>query len=579
MVEEIRSATLTRFPHPRKTEDILGREESTRLGMDSSLASVVDGFIEEFTFGDRTKYFIETNESEWEDFMAERGRPSSGDLLVDVTLDNPGYYFPHNLLANYIARELDLEPVCLLGGVQNRRLKRICESYGFDRFVYLNLRKAHPAITLKSYLDARDRFGQLETGKDLLDLKYGGIPIGDLVYNTYLRRTGEGTISEINDDLLPYVSDAILYKNFYDHVFDEYNVEAVVQTHLFYYKCGILARTALDRDVDVYARDFGPVSFILKKYDELDEARTSPIRPSPSLVDYVAEHHHTEAIEKAERYLNDRLSGQTDAEVANRAYGEDTNSLTREAAFKDHSLPTDHPIAVIMPHVFTDAVHSYSWLLFQDYLTWFRKTLEHAIEQSSVNWLVKPHPSAELYDCEQTVADEFDRIAGRGDHNVVLIPETTNTSSLIDIADAVITARGTAGLEFACFGVPSIIAGESKYSGFDVAIEPQTKREYFEALNRIPELTELEDRQVALAKILTYVQFMVTRIRTDIVPDIPWTSEFDEEEKLEDAADLLLETGPEEDTCYRTIQTFLRNQRFGQAIDYEEIGWDLAGAR
>ncbi|MFB6187258.1 MAG: hypothetical protein ABEI86_10375, partial [Halobacteriaceae archaeon] len=55
-------------------------------------------------------------------------------------------------------------------------------------------------------------------------------------------------------------------------------------------------------------------------------------------------------------------------------------------------------------------------------------------------------------------------------------------------------------------GIPAILAGESRYSGFEFTIEPQSKKEYFDILDDIGTVGSLTPKQVNKALIMMYIQ-------------------------------------------------------------------------
>ena len=105
-------------------------------------------------------------------------------------------------------------------------------------------------------------------------------------------------------------------------------------------------------------------------------------------------------------------------------------------------------------------------------------------------------------------------------------PPDLHTASLHSIVDAIVTVRGTAGLEFAAIGVPPIITGEGPYSGHGFTIEPKTVEEYVTTLTNFGKIKPLSQEAQAKARIFTYLHFVVSRIQSTLVPDIPadfWT--------------------------------------------------------
>jgi len=62
-----------------------------------------------------------------------------------------------------------------------------------------------------------------------------------------------------------------------------------------------------------------------------------------------------------------------------------------------------------------------------------------------------------------------------------------------------LTVHGTAGLEYACFGIPTILAGTPLYAGFGFTHEPQTVEEYAILVRNAATLARLSEHQINTA--------------------------------------------------------------------------------
>ena len=93
-------------------------------------------------------------------------------------------------------------------------------------------------------------------------------------------------------------------------------------------------------------------------------------------------------------------------------------------------------------------------------------------------------------------------------NNVKVLPKDFSASAIPNLADVILTVSGTSGLEFACFGIPVINAGNSMYSGYGFNIEPKTKQEYYYVLNSIDQVDKLTTKQINTAKHVAYYIFI-----------------------------------------------------------------------
>ncbi|MFC1914428.1 hypothetical protein ACFLXF_04055, partial [Chloroflexota bacterium] len=130
--------------------------------------------------------------------------------------------------------------------------------------------------------------------------------------------------------------------------------------------------------------------------------------------------------------------------------------------------------------------------------------------------------------------------------------------SLLDSADVVITARGTAGLEFSCFGIPCIVTAEGAYSGFGFTIEPKTEEEYFKLLSDVGAVGRLKEEQLNRAMVLSYIHFVLLGAETSsLSPDIPYIGEFDKKKVWRKIYEVAGKTEPQNDPFYKKFAEFL----------------------
>ena len=88
-----------------------------------------------------------------------------------------------------------------------------------------------------------------------------------------------------------------------------------------------------------------------------------------------------------------------------------------------------------------------------------------------------------------------------------MLDDSISAESIRNIADVLVTIGGNAGGEFACVGIPSVIAGKTYYSGFDFTKEPRDYNEYEKQLRDIADIAPLTEKQTDTAKSVFYLRF------------------------------------------------------------------------
>jgi capsule polysaccharide export protein KpsC/LpsZ len=215
-------------------------------------------------------------------------------------------------------------------------------------------------------------------------------------------------------------------------------------------------------------------------------------------------------------YYQSRVLGLSEQIDVKNAY-KNKKTYTKKESLELHSNFSEKKINVfVMAHAFSDAPHVGEDLLFKDYYDFLNKTLIELNKNSDVNCFVKAHPSSHMWGEKGGVEDILEK---NKLNNVCILPPDYNTNSVIDIADVIVTAKGTAGLEFSCAGIPAITAGKGYYHGFGICHEPDSVDEYYTALRKIKGIRRLDDDKIRRALIVLYHSFN-NIYHSDVLPQV-----------------------------------------------------------
>jgi len=370
--------------------------------------------------------------------------------------------------------------------------KTVYESFRINSFIYLDRRSLlrNFAYRILCKLVALRISAALRRPEDILELEYDGIRVGDLIYDDVLKLSGRRTIERIDGDVRLAVTRSYNYYLQYRALFRERRYAYYISTHTAYSQYGLLCRVALSSGVKVIeTTDIQMAFYESIARDSLptyhDGIRNSIVSElaAPTIA-------ASELRESAQAALQRRLNAQVNQIDAEKAYRGKTYS--RSQFCEALGLEPGRKIAFVLAHVFSDAPHLSSGMLHVDYYQWLQATLRICARVAGMQWVVKPHPSASLYG-EEGMVEKMARDAGA--RNVVVCPPDLNTRSLCECADALVTVHGTAGLEFACLGIPTVLAGRPFYRGFGFTIEPATQEEYGLALARLATASPLPEEQ------------------------------------------------------------------------------------
>lgn len=457
------------------------------------------------------KEFIELNKGFWNPKKTNKNT-SKDCILIEGQITCPASVIDKARIAKAIEEVTGYNSVVYLRGFYERgnNTSLIYRSFGINKFYmwwagYIDPLIIFPALynTIKVILTHND-------GRKLINLVYKDVAIGDLIYDTLIRyKPNSYTIKKIKADHIRLIFRAFLTFHNNAKLINKFNPKYLITSHNVYAEYGMLPRQIKKSGKSViFLKDI----YAFKCYGV--NANTNEHFLKPSYDEFEINIRSEEFIENARAYFACRFEGAIEQiDVKNAFVGKkkyDFNELQR----KYPSLSEHKKNVVVMSHAFSDAPHVGEGLLFADYYDFLEKTLCYLNSCESINCFVKPHPSSYMWNEKGAVEDMIER---NKLHNIFITPSDLNTNSISDFADCIVTAKGTAGLEFSCLGIPAITAGKGYYSGFKITPEPSSTTEYFELLSNVHNLTRLDRDTIDRALVLLYM-VALSRRHSDILP-------------------------------------------------------------
>ncbi|HHT9135734.1 MAG TPA: glycosyltransferase [Candidatus Wunengus sp. YC60] len=397
--------------------------------------------------------------------------------------------------------------------------------------------------------------------------------MGDLIYDDYLRYESLGTIDAVNNKLECYYQFAFNCFNSYKKLFDEYNgkIIATVQDHTVYIIGGILSRFALARGIQVFSTHGRSSPLVLKKYDSSERIADYVLNISPSSFQFVYDRLDKNAIEAGfqiinEYYVNKKPHNHTLLDA------QKFRHYARKDILCQLNLDPAKPVVFIMSHAMSDATHQQGNMLYEDYYQWLIRTLEIVKDIKGVNWVVKEHPFDYAYTKHFTFSSVMEHYE-YGYQHIRKSPPDMHPGSLIDAADALVTARSTACLEASVFGKQCIMAGESFISGHGIATEPETEEAYIAALESLEQPSPLSCEIIDRAKAYAYLYLELARVQCDFLPPLPYAAltNISSAEQWAYMTNRLRDTSIEDDPLYKNLMIQLELD-FPHILNYDKLG-------
>ncbi len=435
-----------------------------------------------------TKAFMQHNRKK---YRRRSAKNSEGVVLIGQYNWNPSIY-NYSLVSNYIADRLNARIETFeFRESRDPMAEAIFASFGARQS--LNWGDAEK-FTEKAEKLTSDIFKQLKTKWDVLNIQFEGFPVGDLIYDTYLRYYIQATVDLKDTRLRELTVEAAKIFFAAREYFAKNKVVAVLPDHTVYTKCGIISRLALLQNTPVYLLPYHPSFYLLSLDPDLSAGMRNPTKRFPyyryrELFEQLSEEEKTAGREKARKHLDERLSGKIDTGVlvGRSAYG----AKSEERILAD----TPKPKILILLHDFCDSVHSFRRMLFPDFYDWANFLFAEA-SKTDFEWYAKPHPNSLTSEAKNVLNNDVIAELSRKYPKVKILDAGVSNRQLVDegICTA-FTVHGTAGHEFASMGVTVVNAGDNLHVAFDFNITPPTVEEYTKCIQNAGHLNHTVDRQ------------------------------------------------------------------------------------
>jgi hypothetical protein len=191
--------------------------------------------------------------------------------------------------------------------------------------------------------------------------------------------------------------------------------------------------------------------------------------------------------------------------------------LDAPSIIREIGLDINKKTAFIFPHILWDASLMWGIDLFSDYEEWLRETIQVALRNYHVNWVIKIHPAnigkslQDGYSGEPAEMIALKSILKNLPPHVFFIPAESpiSTNSLFSVMDYCVTVRGTVGIEAARLGIPVLTAGTGRYDRKGFTIDSNTREEFLEKIAHIQDIPPLSKSQQELAERFAYGLFIL----------------------------------------------------------------------
>ncbi len=351
-----------------------------------------------------------------------------------------------------------------LGIFFNLKTFNIFKSFGTDKFLKPSFSKQIEFEAIK----LTKKFLKKKSLKDLENLKIKGIWIGDLIYDSYLKKYQKPTIDLNSLDFFNFLKNSIQLHLYWLNYFNKNKVEAISVCHAVYLT-GIPLRIANHKNIKSFAISGFNCDLVnlSNKIRYSDKISASDIHSKfyKKIFSKFSNSTKKKCLFLGKKFLTDIVSGK-------KKYNYLKNNFYQKNNIKFGKKSKKIRVAIFV-HDFIDSPHIYGNHFFPDFKQWFN-FLDILIKNTDYDWYIKEHPQI-----EKITKNEINRLI-KENKKLKLLKKNFPISNMKKMGfDFVLTVYGTVASELPVQGIKVINASKNNpHDGFNFSINPKNPVQY-----------------------------------------------------------------------------------------------------
>lgn len=386
-------------------------------------------------------------------------------------------------LVNALKKKYNCESAAFIDAIDDNYLKflykKILNFFNFSNFVIYKSFQVTKFIFLRtnnkilnqSNSQINDILPKLKIKEDLLKLKIENILVGDLIYDSYLRRYKKATVDLKDKDFISFFEKSIKIFYFWINFFQSNKVEAIIVSHAVYVE-SIVVRAAIKNNIVCYQCSWDNIF----KIDNIRDTAYVEFRHFKNEYKKFNDNQKKNAINAAKKEINDRFTGKKVGDI----------HILKKTSFHTHFSKerilskSEKKKILVATHDFSDAPHGYGNIeadIFIDFYEWIKHLNSMSIK-TDYEWYIKSHPNC-LPETELILKD----FIKDKPHLKYISNNISNSQIISEGINCVLTVYGTIGWEYAYFKVPVINATPNNpHISYKFNLNPKSLAEYEDML-------------------------------------------------------------------------------------------------
>ncbi|MDC0417221.1 hypothetical protein OAL74_02095 [Candidatus Pelagibacter sp.] len=349
----------------------------------------------------------------------------------------------------------------------NYKVFSIYRSFNIDDFVLtINTKNQNLLSKNKHQQILKD----IKRKKDVLKIEIEGINIGDLIYDSYLKRCSKPTIDIESEDFSKILLLSLQNFYFWKLFFEKNIVNSIIVSHNCYIE-SLVVRVAAKKNIETF----------LCNWDNIHRIDQKNLYPYSKYKFYRNDFRDLTA-EQKKRGLN--LAKQSIEKRFNDSDKSEDRVMFYSEKFSFHNQYSSATVLkknkkkkiLIAMHCFLDAPHGYDYFennIFNDFFEWLIYLYDLS-KKTNFDWYIKNHPSS----IAKTDEILFKFLKDRTEFNL-LSSNISHDQLIKEGIDCVLTVHGTIGWEYAYHQIPVINASiNNPHRLYDFNLHARNLKEY-----------------------------------------------------------------------------------------------------
>ena len=350
----------------------------------------------------------------------------------------------------------------------------IYKSFNVDDFFFTSYNNN---LVNKSNSKYQEIVNSIKSKNDLIHLKIEDVHVGDLIYDTYLKRFARPTVDITQKDFLDLLRLSIQNFYFWKNFFAKNKVCCFIISDTTYIS-SIVIRLAVAKNIKIFQCNWDNIH----KINNSNRYAYGKYKFYKKDFEKLTDNQKKNALKRAE--MNIKKNIMTDDHINSSVLFSKTLGISKTTFHRDFTAENvlkknPKKKILIAIHCFLDAPHAYGYEgnIFCDFYEWL-EYLYKLSKSTNYDWYIKNHPTS-----SPKTNDILEHFLKDKPEFKLIGPDVSHTQLINEGINCILTVHGSIGWEYAYNQIPVINASvNNPHSSYDFNLHAKSLKEYEEMI-------------------------------------------------------------------------------------------------